>query len=104
VPNDAKRRTTEEERRKSCLTRIDQNLLISLDLARLRQSMIKLSQRLLTEAFQLLAHAEGMPFALRVADMKFVTDNSGETVAHPDFLELHNSCTNVPEQWLFAQQ
>ena len=53
--------------------------------------------RLLTEGFQLLAHAEVMPFALRVRDIKFVTDNSAETVAHSDFLELHNSCTIAAE-------
>jgi hypothetical protein len=39
-----------------------------------------------------------MPFALRVGDIKFVTDNCAETVAYSDFLELHNSCTTAAEQ------
>jgi hypothetical protein len=50
----------------------------------------------------LLAHAEGMPFALRVGDIKFVTDDSPETT-YSDFLELHNSCTDGPKQGGFAQ-
>jgi len=49
MPSHAKKRTKKEKRRKICLTRFDQNLLTSLDLARLRQFMIKLNSRLLTE-------------------------------------------------------
>jgi len=43
-----------------------------------------------------------MPFALRVGDIKFVTDDSPETT-YSDFLELHNSCTDGPKQGGFAQ-
>ena len=38
-----------------------------------------------------------MPSALRLGDIKFVTDSSAETVAYSDFLELHNSCTTAAE-------
>jgi len=49
APKHAKKRTKEEERRKIRLTRFDQNLLTSFDLAQLRQFMIKLRNLLLTE-------------------------------------------------------
>ena len=49
VEKNYEKRRKKEKRRKVCLTHFDQNSLTSLDLARLRQIMSKLTSRLLTE-------------------------------------------------------